>query len=81
NIHDSMIGYVVVVDSPYFAKSDSNGVAQIGDLPPGEYQFFAWHYAQAATPAAKPLTVGGEANVALQFAIPLRRLTPRPPPT
>ncbi len=29
NVHDNMLGYIFVVDTPYFAKTDSNGVATI----------------------------------------------------
>jgi hypothetical protein len=33
NIHDKMIAYVKVVDTPYFAKTDGAGAARI-ELPP-----------------------------------------------
>jgi hypothetical protein len=33
NIHDSMLGYIVVVDSPHYALTDEHGYAQF-DLPP-----------------------------------------------
>lgn len=42
NIHDWMLGYVYVVDTPYFAKSDSNGSALI-EAPNGKYIISAWH--------------------------------------
>jgi plastocyanin len=29
NIHDSMLGYILVVDSPYYAVTDHNGVTEI----------------------------------------------------
>lgn len=32
NIHDSMLGYIYVVDSPYFAVTDAEGVARIDGL-------------------------------------------------
>jgi plastocyanin len=38
NIHDSMVAWVVVVDTPWFAKSGADGSATIRDLPPGDYQ-------------------------------------------
>jgi len=51
NIHDTMIAFVGVVDSPYFAKTASDGIAVLA-LPPGRYRLRAWHpYAQAAIPA------------------------------
>ena len=42
NIHDWMTGYALVVDTPFFTKSDKAGIAQL-DLPTGEYQITAWH--------------------------------------
>jgi plastocyanin len=42
NIHDRMSAWVVVVDTPYFAKTDAAGVALL-DLPPGEHRLRAWH--------------------------------------
>ncbi len=46
NIHDRMIAYVKVVETPYFAKTDADGVARI-ELPAGKYKLIAWHYNQA----------------------------------
>jgi len=47
NIHDSMLGYIRVVDTPYFAVTDDKGVARI-DVPAGDYAVEAW------TPRARP---------------------------
>src|SRR3954466_11641401 len=41
NIHDWMIGYVVVVPTAHFARTDSTGGARIRDLPPGAYELRA----------------------------------------
>jgi plastocyanin len=51
NIHDRMIAYVKVVDTPFFAKTDADGVARI-ELPAGKYKLSAWHYNQAANAGA-----------------------------
>ena len=42
-LHNWMRAYVLVLDTPYFAKSDSNGVTRIEHLPAGEYKLEAWH--------------------------------------
>ena len=42
NIHDNMLGYVVVVDTPHFAKTDDQGAAVIDDVPSGDYVVAAW---------------------------------------
>jgi len=42
NIHDSMLGYILVVDTPYFATTDEQGRARFGELPKGEYELLRW---------------------------------------
>lgn len=46
NIHDQMLAYIQVVDTPYFAKTDMYGRAKISGLPPGRYMLKVWHYKQ-----------------------------------
>ena len=43
NIHDWMIGYIYVSESPHFAKTGSDGKAVISDLPPRDYVVRVWH--------------------------------------
>jgi plastocyanin len=45
NIHPNMAGYVVVVDSPWFATSDATGSIRIPDVEPGDYTWRAWRAA------------------------------------
>jgi plastocyanin len=45
NIHDSMLAYVHIVDTSFFAKTNAQGSAVIHDLPPGKYELKTWHYA------------------------------------
>ncbi len=47
NIHDYMVAFIKVVDTPYFTKTNKSGKALLRDLPPGNYNLRAWHYAQA----------------------------------
>jgi plastocyanin len=42
NIHDWMIGYVYVSETPFFAKTDAAGAAVVKDLPAGEYMVRVW---------------------------------------
>ena len=49
NIHDWMVGYVYVSESPYFAKTDSQGRAVLSDLPPRSYVVRVWHPQQTGT--------------------------------
>jgi plastocyanin len=56
NIHDWMLAYVLVVPTPYFARTDVKGHARI-ELPAGSYELRAWHPLQKAEAAMKALAV------------------------
>ncbi|MBC3930678.1 methylamine utilization protein [Undibacterium curvum] len=47
NIHDQMIAYVQVVNTPYFAKTDAKGLATLANMPSGKYTLKVWHYKMA----------------------------------
>lgn len=73
NIHDKMIAYVKVVDTPYFAKTDGAGAARI-ELPAGKYVVKAWHYntVGGATPEqALTVKAGAELSTAI-FKLPMK---------
>jgi plastocyanin len=59
NIHSSMIGYVVVVDTPYYGQADASGAFQIKGVPPGDYILEAWHESASAVTKTK-VTVGAD---------------------
>jgi plastocyanin len=42
NIHDNMVAFIVVVDTPYAAKSDAQGLATLRDVPPGSQTVTLW---------------------------------------
>ena len=43
NIHDGMIGYIYVTDSPFFGRSDESGQLQLHGIPAGPYTVTASH--------------------------------------
>lgn len=43
NVHDWMSGYLLVLNTPYFAKTSENGSAQLSIETEGEYQITVWH--------------------------------------
>lgn len=74
NIHDWMVGYVVVLDTPYFAKTAADGSASVAGLPAGQYVARLWHpriEGDAPRVVDGALTVG-EASLQRQFQLPLR---------
>ena len=42
NIHPQMAAYVMVVDSPFFAVSDTQGQFVLKGVPPATYRYHAW---------------------------------------
>ncbi|MGK0297716.1 MAG: plastocyanin [Gammaproteobacteria bacterium] len=43
NIHDWMVGYIYVVDTPYYATSDINGSVYLNNIPANDYSLHVWH--------------------------------------
>lgn len=43
NIHDWMSGYLLVLETPYFAKTDSSGIAKVSLAETGQYKVVVWH--------------------------------------
>jgi hypothetical protein len=43
NIHDQMVAWVVVVDSPHHGLAGADGRVRLDDVPPGSYRLKAWH--------------------------------------
>lgn len=68
NIHDWMIAYVQVVDTPYFAKTDAQGGAQLVNVPPGKYELKVWHPTQKGGGEPQAVVVG-QAGVAASFVL------------
>ena len=70
NIHDGMLGYILVVDTPYFMLSDDNGRAQLDALPAGKYVTYAWtpRLRENRLPDPQTVTVGDGAPTEILFA-------------
>src|ERR1035441_1088175 len=41
-IHQHMRGVILVLDTPYFTRTETNGVYRLENLPPGQYVLKAW---------------------------------------
>lgn len=61
NIHDQMVAYVQVVNTPYFGKTDMAGRVKLDGLSNGKYTLKAWYFAMSPNAAAleQPLNVQG----------------------
>jgi plastocyanin len=64
NMHSDMVGYIVVVPTPYFALTGGDGTFTIKDVPPGTYTLKTW--SAEGKPTAQTITVaGGDTKVEL----------------
>ena len=43
NIHDWMIGYIFVADTPHLGRTGADGRARLANLPAGRYVLRVWH--------------------------------------
>ena len=60
NIHDGMIAFIFVSDTPFAAKSNPQGVAVVQDAPGGAATLLVWHPdLKARAPISRSLAVAG----------------------
>ena len=67
NIHDQMTGWVVVVATPWYGKTGSDGVLRLPDVPAGSYRLRSWH---STLPVGAPA-----ADQALEVTAAAQKLT------
>jgi plastocyanin len=74
NIHDRMLAYVKVVDTPFFAKTDAAGIARIELPAAGKYTLKAWHFNMAAGAGAEQVLVvkDGDAPATASFRLAMK---------
>jgi plastocyanin len=59
NIHDTMVAWVVVVETPHHGVADASGTVRLDNVPPGNYRLRSWHpgLPPGAAASDEPLTV------------------------
>jgi plastocyanin len=83
NIHDSMVGYILVTEAPYFGSTDASGALALKGLPKGDYQIAVWSPYIEDEAASLNRTVHLEAADSASERIALRlplRSRPEPKP-
>jgi len=73
NIHDKMLAYVRVVDTPYYGKTEANGAATV-EAPAGKYILKAWHPDMSGSqqPLEQPVAVKADGNISASFKLTLK---------
>ena len=74
NIHDWMVGYIYVSETPFFAKTETAGTAAIDDMPPGEYTVRIWHPSMehGEETTTRQVTLSGDAPTSLAWELGLK---------
>lgn len=70
NIHDWMSAYVVVLATPHFARSGTDGAAVIGGIPPGRHRLEVWH-PRARSALTREVVVAGDGSATQVIALTL----------
>jgi plastocyanin len=70
NIHDWMVAYVVVLSTPYFAKTGPDGTAELSGLPQGRYRLSVWH--PRAGTVSRDVSVAESADTVQVISVTLR---------
>lgn len=72
NIHDWMLSFVLVLDTPWFAKTPATGEAMVANVPPGRYRAEVWH-PRLSKAVTKIVTVSDGMAAPVSFALALGR--------
>jgi plastocyanin len=63
NIHDNMVAWVLVVDTPYFGKTNAEGTLTLNNVPNGSYKLRTWHNSlPVGAPAAEQASTVGNSG-------------------
>lgn len=62
NIHDDMLGYIFVVDTPYYALTDERGIAHFATVPDGLVAVRTWtpRIREDKLPPAEEIVIGAD---------------------
>lgn len=66
NIHDHMIAWVVVLDTPYYNHVNNQGLAVLDDIPSGDYTLRVWHKTLLSADAVPSMALKLNTNTPLQ---------------
>ena len=80
NIHDHMLAYVYVVESPWFGKTGADGKVRVANVPAADYEVRAWHFGQAAPAQPQPLRVEDAVSASASFSLAQKAMPPRAAP-
>jgi len=67
NIHDTMVAWVLVVETPWYGQSNALGQLRLPEVPAGDYTLQVWHVdlPPGTPPVAQPLSVTAQGATAV----------------
>ncbi len=71
NVHPRMTGFLVAVNTPYYAQAGADGRFTIANVPPGTYKLHVWH--ERAAEQTAMLTVPDAGVGGLKYQLDARR--------
>jgi hypothetical protein len=75
NVHHSMVGHILVLDTPYFAHPDATGAFRLDHLPAAEGDLVIWH--ERAAPWHVVLNPGTQTSpLQVRMELTQRRIPP-----
>lgn len=77
HFHNWMRGFIYVVDTPHFAKTDGKGQATIANLPAGRYEVKAWAPYMFGSPLTQTVQVAATGITPVKFQF---NYVPKPAP-
>jgi plastocyanin len=67
NVHPEMLGFVVVLENPFFAVTGADGKFEIKDVPPGTYTLKTWGEKLPETTKQITVAAGSTATIKLEI--------------
>ena len=65
--HGWMLGWVQVVDNPYYFQTGEDGTFSISDVPPGDYTLVIWQEWLGETEMPITITADGTAELTIEL--------------
>jgi plastocyanin len=78
NVHHDMVGYLLVLDTPFSTVPDARGAFRLPDLPPGRGTLTVWH--EQAEPWSRTLVIPAAGAPAGPVEVRIELTKPRVPP-
>lgn len=67
NVHSEMVAYIIILENPYFFKTEKDGNFRMENIPPGTYQLKTWHEKMKSAPQEVTIAKGEIKEINLEL--------------